>query len=219
MFLIFFVWTHLTEWRRDSDFSFKCATPRKSSSTSAPTTSTTTTQATSKSTTTKQTTTTETVNKSMKNDFCSSVTVRKMEPYASIRTFEKVDDDLWLNEAEDHAFGVVYPKVGPFWAVYINGDMSQVWSIYESRIMSCCIVTRPQWLSYSLIHMIAYFHQDSDKSVWKVYCYAKKTGSSPENNSNWQCYSNGKWKPSNGLVTCSSSARSEFYKKAPFEQS
>ena len=48
-----------------------------------------------------------------------------MEPYASIRTFEKVDDDLWLNEAEGHAFGVVYPKVGPFWAVYIKGDMSQ----------------------------------------------------------------------------------------------
>ena len=27
--------------------------------------------------------------------------------------------------AEGHAFGVVYPKVGPFWAVYIDGDMSQ----------------------------------------------------------------------------------------------
>ena len=79
----------------------------------------------------------------MKNDFCSSVTVRKMEPYASIRTFEKVDDDLWLNEAEGHAFGVVYPKVGPFWAVYINGDMSQVRSFYESRIMSRCLVSDP----------------------------------------------------------------------------
>ena len=65
------------------------------------------------------------VKKSIKNDFCSAVTIRKMEPYASIRTFEKVDDDLWLNEAEGHAFGVVYPKVGPFWAVYIDGDMSQ----------------------------------------------------------------------------------------------
>ena len=79
--------------------------------------------------TTKLTTTTEitspSVKKSIKNDFCSAVTIRKMEPYASIRTFEKVDDDLWLNEAEGHAFGVVYPKVGPFWAVYIDGDMSQ----------------------------------------------------------------------------------------------
>ena len=49
----------------------------------------------------------------------------------------------------------------------------------------------------------------------KVYCYAKKTGSSPENNSNWQCYSNGKWSPSNGVVTCSSSARSKLDKKSP----
>ena len=48
----------------------------------------------------------------------------------------------------------------------------------------------------------------------KVYCYAKKTGSSPENNSNWQCYSNGKWSPSNGVVTCSSSARSKLNKKS-----
>ena len=50
----------------------------------------------------------------------------------------------------------------------------------------------------------------------KVYCYAKKTGDSPENNSNWQCYSNGKWSPSNGVVTCSSAARSKIEKMSLF---
>ena len=64
-----------------------------------------------------------------------------MEPYASIRTFEKVDDDLWLNQAEGHAFGVVYPKVGPFWAVYIDGDMSQE-PISHTKGPRCFIVDR-----------------------------------------------------------------------------
>ena len=53
--------------------------------------------------------------------------------------------------------------------------------------------------------------RNADWSFWKVYCYAKKTGDSPENNANWQCYANGKWSPSNGVVTCSSSARSKSF--------
>ena len=69
--------------------------------------------------------------------------------------------------------------------------------------------------SYHMSHMYTTFFC---RFLSKVYCYAKKTGSSPEDNSNWQCYSNGKWSPSNGVVTCSSSARSKFDKKSLFKQ-
>ena len=51
---------------------------------------------------------------------------------------------MWLNEAEGHAFGVVYPKVGPFWAVYIDGDVSQE-QIWHAKV-----------ISYESYHMYTY---------------------------------------------------------------